>query len=130
MADSDDDIDEDDDDDGWSSVDNDNEDGEEHNLDPDEFNEKPLKGDLLADENSDEVKASESKEIKETEEATAAASEKEKRRRMDKVFKEICQLPPPGCLDATQVSADDLENVYCLSGQSTLIPITVRALAS
>ncbi|KAF9315504.1 Arginyl-tRNA--protein transferase 1 [Podila horticola] len=124
MADSDDDIDEDDDDDGWSSVDNDNEDGEEHNLDPDEFNEKPLKGDLLADENSDEVKASESKEIKETEEATAAASEKEKRRRMDKVFKEICQLPPPGCLDATQVSADDLENVYCLSGQSTLIPIT------
>lgn len=126
MADSDDDIDEDNDDDGWSSVDGDDEDGEEQNLDPDQLNEKALKGDLLADENVDEAKASESKGSKETEKVSVAASEKDKKRKMDKVFKEICQLPPPGCLDATQVSADDLENVFCLSGQSTLIPITVR----
>ncbi|KAG0016564.1 Arginyl-tRNA--protein transferase 1 [Podila clonocystis] len=124
MADSDDDIDEDDEDDGWSSLDDENEDGEEQNLDPDQFNENALKGDLLADENVDEVRASKSRESKETDEVSAAASEKDKRRKMDKVFKEISQLPPPGCLDATQVSADDLENVFCLSGQSTLIPIT------
>ncbi|KAG0077816.1 Arginyl-tRNA--protein transferase 1 [Podila epicladia] len=124
MADSDDDIDEDNDDDGWSSVDDDDEDGEEQNLDPDQFNEKALKGDLLADENVDEAKASETKGSKGTKEVSAADSEKDKKRKMDKIFKEICRLPPPGCQDATQVTADDLENVFCLSGQSTLIPIT------
>lgn len=127
MADSDDDIDEDDDDDSWASIDEDDEDGKEQ-LDPDQFNENALKGDMLADENVDEANAS-AKEGKEEEEEVAVVSEKEKKRKMDKVFKEICQLPPPGCLDAAQVTADDLENVFCLSGQTTLIPITVRAEA-
>ncbi|KAI9232798.1 hypothetical protein MVEG_08055 [Podila verticillata NRRL 6337] len=121
MADSDDDIDEDDDD-SWASVDESDDDGEEQ-LDPDQFNKNPLKGDTLADENVDESKAS-AMEGKEEVKKVAVVSEKEKKRKMDKVFKEICQLPPPGCLDAAQVTADDLENVFCLSGQTTLIPIT------
>lgn len=126
MADSDDDIDEDDDD-SWASVDEDDGDGEEQ-LDPDQFNENALKGDTPADENVNEAKAS-AKEGKEEKEKVAVVSEKEKKRKMNKVFKEISQLPPPGCLDAAQVTADDLENVFCLSGQTTLIPITVRAEA-
>lgn len=129
MVDSDDDIDEDDDDDSWASVDEDDEDGELQ-LDPDQFNEKALKSDLLADENVDVPKDSAKEGNEEEEEEVAVVSEKEKKRRMNKVFKEICQLPPPGCLDAAQVTADDLENVLCLSGQSTLIPIAVRAEAS
>ncbi|KAF9382875.1 Arginyl-tRNA--protein transferase 1 [Podila verticillata] len=121
MADSDDDIDEDDDD-SWASVDEDDGDGEEQ-LDPDQFNENALKGDTPADENVNEAKAT-AKEGKEEKEKVAVVSEKEKKRKMNKVFKEISQLPPPGCLDAAQVTADDLENVFCLSGQTTLIPIT------
>ncbi|KAF9430488.1 Arginyl-tRNA--protein transferase 1 [Podila epigama] len=124
--------DDEDNDDGWTSVDDDDDDnddvatkGQGQELDPDQFNAKALKGDLLPEESAGQSLDSAAREQAATDgEDVRPDTEKEKKRMMNKVFKDVSQQPPPGCLDATTVMADDLENVYCMSGQSTLVPVT------
>ncbi|KAG0345470.1 Arginyl-tRNA--protein transferase 1 [Podila humilis] len=110
--------DDDEEDDEWASVDDSGaEEGQKHHLDPDQFNENALKGNRLVDENEDDVKTEEN-------DASAEAAEKEKKKKMKRIFEEVTALPPPGCGDPNKVKQDDLENVLCLTGKNTLVPVT------
>ncbi|KAG0220196.1 Arginyl-tRNA--protein transferase 1 [Mortierella sp. NVP41] len=121
------DDDDEDDEDGWDSVD---EDDDEFDLDPDEFNARAV------DNSDDELTGladgeSERKKKKLNKEEDAAAKEakaakavkKARQKEMDKVYREITALPPPGCLDTKDVTQITLVNVLCLTDKNALRPI-------
>ncbi|KAG0281544.1 Arginyl-tRNA--protein transferase 1 [Linnemannia exigua] len=124
------DDDDDDDDDGWNSVD---EEDDEFDLDPDEFNARAV--DNSDDElegfveggNDRKKKKLNNKEmavdpaVKEAKEAKAA--KKAQRKEMDRVYREITALPPPGCLDTKDITQLTLLNVLCLTSTNALRPI-------
>jgi hypothetical protein len=134
--------DEDDDDaeDGWGSVD---EEDDEFDLDPDEFNaravddsgdepeegfvergndrkKKKLNTGAVSDPAAEEVKAAEA----------AKTAKKAHRKEMDRVFKKITALPPPGCLDKKNVTQTTLLNVLCLTDKNVLRPVVVSHFVS
>ncbi|KAF9909074.1 Arginyl-tRNA--protein transferase 1 [Linnemannia zychae] len=125
----DDEDDDDEDEDGWDSVDED----EEFDLDPDEFNARAVddSGDELSEGlvegGSDRKKKKLNTEVvsdSAVEEAKAAkAVKKAQQKEMDRVYKEITALPPPGCLDVKDVTQMTLLNVLCLTDKNALRPI-------
>ncbi|KAF9131764.1 Arginyl-tRNA--protein transferase 1 [Mortierella sp. 14UC] len=128
--DDDEDEDDEDDEDGWDSVD---EEDDEFDLDPDEFNARAV------DDSDDEleegfVEGGNDRKKKKlntevvsdpaVEEAKAAkAAKKARRKEMNRVFKEITALPPPGCLDKKDVTQMTLLDVLCLTDKNALRPI-------
>ncbi|KAF9928058.1 Arginyl-tRNA--protein transferase 1 [Linnemannia zychae] len=128
--DSDDDSD-DDDDDGWASVD---EEGDEFDLDPDEFCARAIDNsdDDLEDSREGESDRKKKKlnteqdADKQTEDKTKAAAKAEKaarRKAMDKIYSEITAMPSPGCLDMKKVTLSMLMNVLCLTDKHVLCPV-------
>ncbi|KAK3842281.1 MAG: arginine-tRNA-protein transferase [Linnemannia gamsii] len=128
--DGDEDDDDDDDEDGWDSV---NEEDDEFDLDPDEFNARAVDNsddelECFVEGGSDRKKKKlNNKELAvdpAVEEAKAAkAAKKAQRKEMDRVYREITALPPPGCLDTNDVTQLTLLNVLCLTGKNALRPI-------
>ncbi|KAF9147361.1 Arginyl-tRNA--protein transferase 1 [Linnemannia schmuckeri] len=131
--DDDDDEDGDDGEGGWGSVD---EEDDEFDLDPDEFNARAV--DDSDGEVEDFVEGGSDRKKKKLniehekggqvdkakEEAKAAkAAKKARRKEMDRVFKEVTALPPPGCLTTKDVTQLTLLNVLCLTDKNALRPI-------
>jgi len=129
-TDQDDEDDEDDDgDDGWASVAE--EDDDEHDLDPDEFNNRALQN--LDDSAGDDPREGSERKKKKLDIESEAASakslqettEKARKKKMERVYREITSMPPPGCLDPKKLTIMDLSGVLSLSGKNTLRPVVV-----
>ncbi|KAF9957002.1 Arginyl-tRNA--protein transferase 1 [Mortierella alpina] len=120
----------DDDDDEWASVEEEEErDDDEHDLDPDEFNNRALQ-DLDGSSGDDLREGSERKKKKldsESEAASAkslqATTEKERKKEMERVYREVTSKASPGCLDPKKLTIMDLTGVLSLSGKNTLRPV-------
>ncbi|KAG0298265.1 Arginyl-tRNA--protein transferase 1 [Linnemannia gamsii] len=126
----DDDDDDDNGEDGWASVD---EEDDEFDLDPDEFDAQAV------DDSDDEVEklveggSNRKKKKLNTEhdksgqvgraDEEAKAAKKAQRKEMDRVYKEITSLPPPGCLDTKDITPTKLLNVLCLTDKNALRPV-------
>ncbi|KAI8598068.1 arginine-tRNA-protein transferase [Dissophora ornata] len=115
--DGDDDDDDDEEDGDWENIDE-NED-EENDLDPDDFEDRAV-------ENEDENDGERKRKKLNSEGEQQRSEKKEKKREMERVFREITSLPPPGCLDPKEVTTMDLISVLCLADGSVLRPVVVR----
>ncbi|KAG0205447.1 Arginyl-tRNA--protein transferase 1 [Mortierella sp. GBA30] len=127
-----------DDDDNWDSV----EENDEQDLDPDEFNDRAMKStdeeydDCILEGNDRKKKRlnndrnesqsqSEADAREAAEKAAEKAAKKASKQEMERVYREITSKPPPGCLNAKELTIMDLTGVLSLTGNHTLRPVVV-----
>lgn len=116
----------DDDDDEWDSVD---EDEEYLDQDLDDFIDKTVQ-----DNEEEGSQGGSDRKKKKTEDNAAdivaqrddeKSMKREKKREMDRVYKEITALPPPGCLNPKEIVDSDLYEVLSLTESNALRSIVV-----